>query len=382
MNSPELTTAEGYAQIDAAEWDHCAGSDDPFLSHAFMRCLETSQSAVAGTGWQPLPLLVRDAAGELIDATPLWGKSHSQGEYVFDQGWADAWQRAGGSYYPKLLSAVPFTPVTGRRLLCHDAAAASQLIAGMAALAERSNLSSTHVNFITGDEVALFEQADWLIREGLQYHWYNPGYGGFEDFLGEMPSRKRKTLRKERETARQGLDIRLLSGSDIREEHWDAFWVFYQDTSARKWGRPYLTRAFFSLLGEAMADRVLLALAYDGDRPIAGALNLIGRDALYGRYWGTTDDRPFLHFELCYYQAMDYAIAHKLPRVEAGAQGEHKIARGYAPTITHSAHYLPDPGFREAVADFLTRERQAIRLHAAELAALLPFRRPEATTSS
>ncbi|WP_221792355.1 GNAT family N-acetyltransferase [Aquisediminimonas sediminicola] len=376
-NTPKLSTASGFAQIDAGQWDRCAGNDDPFLTHAFMRCLEQSGSAIADTGWQPMPLLATNDAGELIGATPLWGKSHSQGEYIFDHGWADAWQRAGGRYYPKLLSAVPFTPVTGRRLLSNDPVVASHLIAGMAAMTEQNNLSSAHANFITEDEVALFEQAGWLIRDGLQYHWENRGYQSFDDFLGEMPSRKRKTIRKERDTARQGLDIRHLTGSDITEAHWDAFWAFYQDTGARKWGTPYLTRSFFSLLNKAMADRILLVFAYDGDRPIAGALNLIGAEALFGRYWGTTDDRPFLHFELCYYQAMDFAIEHHLARVEAGAQGEHKIARGYAPIITRSAHYLPDTRFREAVADFVARERRTLQLHATELAEMLPFRRPD-----
>ncbi|MHA6717936.1 GNAT family N-acetyltransferase [Sphingomonas sp. RS6] len=367
--------AAGVASIPAAQWDACAGAGNPFLSHAFLSILETSGSATVERGWQPLPIIVDDADGVPAAIAPVYAKSHSQGEYVFDHAWADAWERAGGRYYPKLQAAVPFSPVPGPRLLLRDAARAPGLIAAIEAVTEQNRLSSAHATFIDEAQVPLFEAAGWLIRTGTQFHWHNRGYATTEDFLAALASRKRKAIRKERAAAVEGLTIRHLSGRDLTEAHWDAFWAFYQDTGSRKWGQPYLTRSFFSLLGETMADRVLLILAERDGRPIAGALNLIGGDALYGRYWGCVEDVPFLHFELCYYQAIDAAIVRGLARVEAGAQGEHKLARGYEPVTTWSAHYLPDPGFRRAVADFLVREREAIEREQTFLGELTPFRR-------
>ena len=366
--------ADGVASIPSAEWDACAGSDNPFVGHAFLSLLERSGSAIAETGWQPLPIVIEGADG-IAACAPAYAKSHSQGEYVFDHAWADAWERAGGAYYPKLQVAVPFTPVPGPRLLTCDPAQAPALIAAIEAVTDRHQLSSAHATFIAPEEVPLFEAAGWLIRQGTQFHWRNNGYAGFEDFLGELASRKRKAIRKERAAAVEGLTIRHLTGAEITEAHWDAFWTFYQDTGSRKWGRPYLTRAFFSMLGEAMREKVLLILAERDGRPIAGALNLIGADTLYGRYWGCTEDVPFLHFELCYYQAIDAAIARGLSTVEAGAQGEHKLARGYAPVPTFSAHYIPNPAFRRAVADFLVREREAVASDREFLETMTPFRR-------
>jgi predicted N-acyltransferase len=367
--------AEGVASIPAAEWDACAGSDNPFLSHAFLSTLERSGSATAETGWQPLPVVIDGADGKPAAIAPAYAKSHSQGEYVFDHGWADAWERAGGRYYPKLQVAVPFTPVPGPRLLLRDAALAPALIGVLEAVTDRNHLSSAHVTFLSEAQLPWFEAAGWLVREGTQFHWANAGYASFEDFLAALSSRKRKAIRRERSAALAGLSVRHLTGAEIAEAHWDAFWDFYQDTGSRKWGRPYLTRDFFSMLGEAMGDQVLLILAERDGVPIAGALNLIGEDALYGRYWGAAEEVPFLHFELCYYQAIDAAIARGLARVEAGAQGEHKLARGYAPVTTWSAHYLPDAGFRRAVAEFLERERAAVAEEQAFLGEMMPFRR-------
>ncbi len=349
------------ADLTAAEWDACAGTGNPFLTHAFFTCLEDSGSAVPGTGWQPVHLVVDDEGGRPAAIMPNYLKSHSQGEYVFDHSWADAWTRTGRRYYPKLQSCVPFTPATGPRLLLRDEALAPALLGAAEALTVQNKLSSAHATFIRPDQVAAFEAAGWLIRIDQQFHWENDGYATFDDFLAALASRKRKAIRKEREGALSGgIEVDLVTGAALTEAHWDAFWVFYQDTGSRKWGRPYLTRRFFSLLGERMADRVLLALARRGGRYIAGALNLIGDDCLYGRYWGCTEDVPFLHFELCYYQAIDWAIANGRARVEAGAQGAHKLARGYRPTPTYSAHFIPDPGFRRAVADFLAMEREAV----------------------
>jgi predicted N-acyltransferase len=305
---------------------------------------------------------------------PAYGKNHSQGEYVFDHGWADAWQRAGGSYYPKIQVASPFSPVPGPRLLLRDPALGPALIAAVEALVDNNGLSSAHVTFVAEEQLALFGDAGWLIREGSQFHWANRGYTSFEDFLAELSSRRRKDVRKERARAVEGLEIVHLTGEAIMPAHWDAFWAFYQDTGARKWGQPYLTRAFFTLLGERMAHKVMLILALDAGVPVAGALNLIGADTLYGRYWGCSRDIPFLHFELCYYQAIDAAIALGLQRVEAGAQGEHKLARGYVPMPTWSAHYIPDTGFRHAIADFLEREREAVSQEREYLSAHVPFR--------
>jgi predicted N-acyltransferase len=367
--------AEGVASIPAAHWDACAGGTNPFVSHAFLSALERSGSATAQTGWQPLPIVIDGPCGTPAAIVPAYAKSHSQGEYVFDHAWADAWERAGGRYYPKLQAAVPFTPVPGPRLLLRDAALAPGLIAGLEAVTDQNRLSSAHVTFIDDAQLPLFEQAGWLIRSGTQFHWQNEGYAGFDDFLAALSSRKRKAIRKERARALDGLTIRHLTGADITEAHWDAFWAFYQDTGSRKWGQPYLTRPFFSMLGEALGDKVLLMLAERDGRPIAGALNLIGGDALYGRYWGCVEEVPFLHFELCYYQAIDAAIARNLARVEAGAQGEHKLARGYVPVTTWSAHYLPDPNFRRAVAEYLERERVAVAHEQEFLGELTPFRR-------
>lgn len=367
--------ANGITSIPAAQWDACAGDANPFVSHAFLSALERSGSATAETGWQPLPIVIDDPCGIPAAIVPAYAKSHSQGEYVFDHAWADAWERAGGRYYPKLQAAVPFTPVPGPRLLLRDAALAPGLIAGLEAMTDQNRLSSAHVTFLDEAQLPLFDQAGWLIRAGTQFHWQNDGYASFDDFLAALSSRKRKAIRKERERALEGLTIRHLTGAEITEAHWDAFWTFYQDTGSRKWGQPYLTRPFFSMLGETMGGKLLLMLAERNGRPIAGALNLIGGDALYGRYWGCTEEVPFLHFELCYYQAIDAAIARGLSRVEAGAQGEHKLARGYVPVTTWSAHYLPDPNFRRAVADYLERERAAVAHEQEFLGELTPFRR-------
>ncbi len=367
--------AEGVASIPAAHWDACAGDGNPFLSHAFLSALEASGSVGAGTGWQSLPIVIEDSHDIPAAIAPAYAKSHSQGEYVFDHAWADAFEHAGGRYYPKIQVAAPFTPVPGPRLLLRDPALAPALIAGIEALTDNNRLSSAHVTFVDEDQLPLFEEAGWLVRAGTQFHWHNRDYADFDAFLADLSSRKRKAIRKERERAVEGLTIRHLSGAEITEAHWDAFWVFYQDTGSRKWGRPYLTRPFFSLLGEAMGDRLLLMFAERDGRPIAGALNLIGGDALYGRYWGCVEDVPFLHFELCYYQAIEAAIARGLPRVEAGAQGEHKLARGYVPVTTWSAHYIPDPGFRRAIEDYLARERDAVAQEQEFLGELTPFRR-------
>lgn len=367
--------AGGAAGFDAADWDRCAGIGNPFTTHAFLAALEESGSATARTGWQPVPVAIDGPDGRPEALLPCYVKSHSRGEYVFDHAWADAYERAGGDYYPKLQIAVPFTPVPGRRLLTADAALAPALIGAAEALVLQNGLSSAHATFIAPDEVETFERAGWLIRIDRQFHWRNEGYGSFDDFLASLSSRKRKAIRKERAAALEGLDVRLLRGGEIEERHWDAFWAFYQDTGSRKWGRPYLTRSFFSLLGERMAERVLLVLAMRGDQPVAGALNLIGEDALYGRYWGTLIDAPGLHFELCYYQAIEWAIASGLARVEAGAQGEHKLSRGYRPVPTFSAHFFADRGLRDAVADFLEVERRAALGEIAALGDFTPFRK-------
>jgi uncharacterized protein len=367
--------AGGVAEFDAAAWDACAGTDDPFLSHAFLSALEESGSATAGTGWRPLPIAIDGPDGRPAALLPAWLKSHSLGEYVFDHGWADAWQGAGGHYYPKLQIAVPFTPVPGRRLLAREPALAPALIAAAERVVETNGLSSAHATFVAPEQVGLFERAGWLIRADSQFHWLNEGFATFEDFLGTLTSRHRKAIRRERARAVDGLEIVHLAGDAITEAHWDAFWAFYQDTGARKWGHPYLTRACFSLLGERMADRLLLILALRDGKPIAGALNVIGAEALYGRYWGALEEVPFLHFELCYYQAIDAAIARGLARCEAGAQGQHKLARGYRPVPTFSAHFIADPGFRRAVADFLERERAAVVHELGALREMTPFRR-------
>jgi predicted N-acyltransferase len=367
--------AGGLDAFPAEDWDACAGADNPFLSHAFLSALEDSGSAVSRAGWQPVPIVIDGADGRPDGILPAYAKSHSQGEYVFDHSWADAWQRAGGNYYPKLQIAVPFTPVPGPRLLLRDPAAAPALIAAAETVVREHGLSSAHATFIAPEQVPLFEAADWMIRIGSQFHWQNDGYRDFADFLAVLASRKRKAIVKERAGAQAELEIRALTGAEIGQAEWDAFWVFYQDTGARKWGQPYLTRRFFPMLGERMGDRVLLLLAYRAGKPIAGALNLIGSDTLYGRYWGCTEEVPFLHFELCYYRAIEEAILRGLKRVEAGAQGEHKLARGYRPVLTYSAHYIPNAGFRRAVADFLVAERRAMEEQIEMLDQLGPFRR-------
>ncbi len=375
MTDVAVRDGGGVAGVPADQWDACAGADNPFVSHAFLASLEESGSATARAGWQPLPLVIDGPDGRAAAVMPAYAKSHSQGEYVFDHAWADAWARAGGSYYPKLQIAVPFSPVPGPRLLTRDPALMPVLIAGAEALVRRHDLSSAHATFVAPDQIAAFEAAGWLIRIDRQFHWTNDGYAGFDDFLGALASRKRKAIRKERAAAAAGLEIRHLTGDAIGKAEWDAFWRFYQDTSSRKWGRPYLTRGFFTLLGERMADRLLLVLAYRGGRPIAGALNLIGGDTLYGRYWGASEEVAFLHFELCYYQAIDAAIARGLGTVEAGAQGSHKLARGYRPTPTYSAHHIPDPSFRRAVSGYLAAERAAVTDDIEALDDMAPFRK-------
>jgi uncharacterized protein len=368
-----LTSA---ADLSAAAWDACAGPDNPFVAHAFFAALEQSGSACARTGWQPAHIVVDGSDGQPAGIMPAYLKSHSQGEYVFDHGWAEAWERAGGRYYPKLQCSVPFTPATGPRLLLREAAAAPALLAAAETLARQNGLSSVHATFLTPEQQDLFAAQGWLMRTGEQFHWSNDGYGCFDDFLGALSSRKRKGIRKEREGALASrVEIVHLRGTEITEAHWDAFWIFYQDTGARKWGRPYLTRAFFSAIGATMGERVLLMLALRDGRPVAGALNFIGGDCLYGRYWGASEDIPFLHFELCYYQAIEWAIAHGLARVEAGAQGAHKLARGYRPVATVSAHYLPDAGFRRAVADFVAREAEMVAADIEAMDMATPFRR-------
>jgi predicted N-acyltransferase len=378
--------------VSAQEWDTCAasadsseaagGADNPFIRHAFLQALEDSGSARRETGWQPQHLLMEDETGRLTACMPCYLKSHSYGEYVFDHGWADAYLRAGGSYYPKLQCAVPFTPVTGRRLLVREgedrAASAALLLQAGVMLADRLEASSLHVTFPTREEWELAGSLGFLQRTDQQFHWLNEGYGGFEDFLGALTSRKRKVIRAERRRAlADGIDIEWVTGNDLNEAHWDVFFSFYMDTGSRKWGSPYLTREFFSLIGETMADDVLLVLAKRGGRAIAGALNFIGRETLYGRYWGALEEHHFLHFEICYYQAIDFAIEHKLARVEAGAQGEHKLARGYLPTETYSAHWIADPGLRRAVSEYLKRERAAVAREIALLAEDSPYRRKD-----
>ena len=362
--------APGVSAVDPGQWGRIAGGN-PFVGHAFLSALEESGSVGPGTGWSPAPVLVEDEHGRLAAAAPAYLKGHSQGEYVFDHGWADAWERAGGSYYPKLQVAVPFTPVPGPRLL---GGRAQQLLAALEAVTVQNQLSSAHVTFLEEEEAAEAGRRGWLERHGIQYHWFNRGYRDFEDFLDTLASRKRKAIRKERAAARAGLEFRALRGGEIGPAEWDAMWRFYQDTGSRKWGRPYLTRSFFKAIGETMGDRLLLFLALRDGRPIAGALNIVGPDALYGRYWGAIEDVRFLHFELSYYQAVEWACRHGVKSVQAGAQGEHKLSRGYEPAITRSVHFLPDPGFRRAVADFLEQERSAIAAEARWLREQLPYR--------
>ncbi|HEU0066279.1 MAG TPA: GNAT family N-acetyltransferase [Sphingomonas sp.] len=382
MTAVTARLADGVAAIPQDAWDACAGTGNPFVGHAFLTALEASQSVGTRSGWQPLPIVVDGPDGRPAAIAPAYVKSHSQGEYVFDHGWADAWTRAGGDYYPKLQIAAPFSPVPGPRLLLRDPALAPALLAALQAVVDQNGLSSAHATFVAPEQLAAFRAAGWLVRQGTQFHWSNRGYASFDAFLDDLASRKRKAIRKERAAAVEGLTIRHLSGAQIEPRHWAAFWHFYQDTGSRKWGRPYLTRAFFPLLGEALGDKVLLILAERDGVPIAGALNLIGEDSLYGRYWGTTEEVPFLHFELCYYQAIDAAIARGLKTVEAGAQGDHKLARGYAPVATWSAHYIPDANFRAAVADFVVREQAAVAAEQDYLGEMTPFRKVTGETRS
>lgn len=365
--------------IPATAWDSCANPSgvefNPFISHAFILALEKSDSAVRKTGWLGRHLSVKDDAGTIRAVAPVYLKSHSQGEYVFDHAWADAFQRAGGHYYPKLQVAVPFTPVTGSRLLAPTPELKALLLAGLRQLAAQTEASSVHITFLPEDDWRQFGAAPWLQRTDTQFHWFNQDYAGFGDFLADLSSRKRKNIRKERETVRaSGITCDWVTGRDITEAHWDHFFEFYMDTGSRKWGSPYLTRRFFSLIGESMADRILLVFARRSGRIIAGALNFIGSDALYGRNWGAIEHHANLHFEACYYQAIDFAIARKLARVEAGAQGPHKLARGYLPKTTHSLHYLAHPGLSRAVADYLEHERLAVEEDQSALAEHAPFR--------
>jgi uncharacterized protein len=360
-----VRTVARITDLEAADWDACAGAGNPFVSHAFLKTLEDSNSAVRETGWMPSHVAVEDAEGKLLACAPAYIKSHSQGEYVFDYGWAQAFERAGGHYYPKLLVAVPFSPVPGPRLLAGDSHNSPQLkrvlALALAQIATQADLSSVHINFASEDEWRLMGDLGYLQRTGVQFHWENDGYATFDDFLANLSSRKRKAIRKERREAMENdIEFHVLRGDRITTEHWDAFFGFYIDTGNRKWGQPYLTRAFFDLLGERLGERVALFMCRRQGRWIAGALNLVGTDTLYGRYWGCIEDHRFLHFETCYYRAIDFAIEHGLKRVEAGAQGEHKIQRGYLPVRTYSAHWITHEGLRDAVARFLEEETRHI----------------------
>lgn len=379
----QLRALDSIDAIDAATWDALANPVgarfDPFLSHAFLAALERSGSAVARTGWQPFHLALEDAH-RVVAVMPLYVKGHSRGEFVFDNAWADAWHRAGGRYYPKLQSCIPFTPVTGRRLLVGDAPDASALRTTLAdaavETAKRIKVSSLHVTFPDESDWELLANRQFLRRIDQQFHWHNRGYRSFEDFLAVLASKKRKNLKRERRDAlADGITMEWLTGSDLREHHWDAFFDFYTDTGSRKWGTPYLTRAFFSMVSETLAERILLVLARRAGRYIAGALNFIGSDTLYGRNWGCIEDHPFLHFETCYYQAIDFAIARGLATVEAGAQGGHKVVRGYEPTTTYSAHWIADASLRRAIDRYLLEERRHVEVEGEWIAAHLPFRR-------
>ena len=399
-----LRVIPAIAEVDAAAWDACANPTvaaalqpkseecnqtqfssldtpcNPFISHDFLYALEASDSATARTGWQPQHLLAETIDGAILGVVPCYLKSHSRGEYVFDRGWAEAYERAGGEYYPKLQVSVPFTPATGRRLLVRPSPAAdrvrSGLIAGLLELCRKRQASSVHFTFLPEPECLALVGHGFLHRTDQQFHWENNGYATFDAFLEALSARKRKTIKRERRDAlAPGITVHWLTGKDLTEEAWDAFFEFYMETGSRKWGRPYLTRKFYSLIGQNMADKVVLVMAKRAGRFIAGAINFIGGDALFGRHWGAIEHHPFLHFEICYYQAIEFAIDRKLKRVEAGAQGEHKLARGYLPVTTHSAHYIADPGLRRAIADYLVRERAYVEAAGEELAALAPFRK-------
>ena len=383
-----ITLAQSLKEVDAAAWDRCAtgtadekGEDDnPFVRHAFLSALEDSGSAIAETGWGGAHLLMHNDKKELIGAVPAFLKSHSRGEYVFDHAWADAYRRVGGHYYPKLQIAVPFTPVTGPRLLIAPSPQHNELRDHLASalknVAAKTDASSVHATFLTEADLKSFSNAKYLQRYDQQFHWINNQYNSFDDFLTSLSSRKRKSIKRERRDALSAeIAMEWVTGSDIKEHHWDAFFEFYIDTGSRKWGSPYLTREFFSLIGERMASKILLVMAKRDGRYIAGAINFIGSRTLYGRNWGAIEHHPFLHFETCYYQAMDFAIAHKLVSVEAGAQGEHKLARGYRPVMTRSAHFLRDPGLHQAVANYLEEERAYVERLGGVLAGHLPFRK-------
>ena len=368
--------------ITETAWDTCAGGTgaNPFTRHAFLSALEASKSAIARTGWQPQHLVAETADGSIIGVAPCYLKSHSRGEYVFDRGWAEAYEHAGGSYYPKLQVAVPFTPATGRRLLIAPGAdvdvTRAALARGLVELTKLRDASSAHITFMTEAEWRALGEHGFLLRTDQQFHWENAGFATFDDFLAALSSRKRKTIRRERRDALSpGIEVVRLTGADLTEAAWDAFFAFYMETGSRKWGRPYLTREFYALIGQTMANETLLIMAKRGQRFIAGAINFIGDGTLFGRHWGAIEHHPFLHFEICYYQAIEYAIDHRLNRVEAGAQGEHKLARGYLPNTTHSAHYIADPGLRRAIDDYLKRERAYVEAAGRELREASPFRK-------
>lgn len=386
MTEPTLTATiyASTASVPADVWNGLVPQthgkpDSPFLDHAFFLALEKSNSATAETGWQAQHIII-SADDEPVGLMPLFAKSHSQGEYVFDHAWADAYMRAGGNYYPKLQSSVPFTPAATPKLLVpsEDKAIQHVLLSATEQLATRVDASSVHATFITEAEEDIAQDHGWLTRHDTQFHWQNQNFENFDAFLASLASRKRKTIKRERRTAlADGLKIEWLSGSDLKEEHWDIFFDFYMDTGARKWGQPYLTRAFFSEISASMADSIVLMLAYDGDIAIAGALNFVGKDTLYGRNWGCSRDVPFLHFELCYYQAIDYAIANGLKTVEAGAQGEHKLARGYSPSITRSMHWIAHEGLKRAVEDYVDHEKRAVLQNQLLLNNHTPYRKGE-----
>ena len=382
-----VRTASSIAEVPATDWDDCARGNqlalsNPFISHAFLKALEDSGSAVRATGWLPRHLLLEEGNGTLLGVMPCYLKSHSQGEYVFDHGWADAYARAGGDYYPKLQVSVPFTPVPGRRLLVRSGQGEGErqalLLQAAVQVSARLCVSGLHITFLTEQEWQLGGELGFLKRTDQQFHWQNEGYSSFDEFLGALASRKRKAVRKERrEALTADIAIEWVTGHELTETHLDAFFAFYMDTGSRKWGTPYLTRECFSLLRDSMADKMLLVLAKRAGRYIAGALNFIGADTLYGRYWGGIEDHPFLHFEICYYQAIDFAIQHRLARVEAGAQGAHKLARGYLPSETYSVHYIADPALRRAIADYLKRERRAVSREITVLSEDSPYRKAE-----
>lgn len=375
------SSAEGVeSSLPEAESEPQEDTDNPFISFAFLSALEVTGCVGGRSGWHPCHQALRDAEGRVLAVAPAYVKSHSQGEYVFDHGWAEAYERAGGRYYPKIQVAVPFTPVTGPRLIITPGvdrtAATATLAGGLEALRARLDASSIHATFLHAQEATALEAAGYLIRLDRQFHWLNEGYRSSEDFLAALSSRKRKMIRRERKDAlAAGLTIRWRTGREITEAHWDAFFAFYQETGSRKWGRPYLNREFFSVLGETMADRIVLIFAEREGKPVAGAINFIGAQTLYGRNWGATEEHPFLHFEVCYYQAMDFAIAHRLAVVEAGAQGEHKLMRGYRPALTRSAHSIAHPGLRRAVTQFLQHERNHVAAEKIELDSWVPFRK-------